>query len=119
MTRHYDHGHELASSASVPPPVSAPPSPPPVSGGRRPLATDSFTRLIPNGWGNDDVLVTEDEYASMREAVVMVARLRLMHRPYRGVADVDTCESCSGLTGELVLYPCPTAKVINRRRKDG
>lgn len=48
-----------------------------------------------------------------RSAEKASAKLRLMHRPYRGAGDLDTCESCSGLTGEPVLYPCPTRKILD------
>lgn len=90
MTHYYDHGHKTVAGAEPLPwrPIIEPEMPP-VSGGRAgPLATDLFVRLVDNGWGTGEVLLTEEEYASMRQAVVTVARLRLMHRPYRGVADV-------------------------------
>lgn len=71
---------------------------------------DAMAPVIERASG--EVRMTEEEYASMRQAVVAVARLRLMHRSYRGVADVDTCGSCPDM-----LYPCPTAKVLNEERR--
>lgn len=75
------------------------------------IAYDAMIGTDPQGW----VRVRELE-EDLTDMGGRLAKLRDLHRPYRGVGDRDTCESCSGLTGEPVLYPCPTAEVVGRSR---
>jgi hypothetical protein len=80
-----------------------------------------------NGHRNADAQLTAAARTALPDLIALAAELRQqkaslqrahnavlnLHRRYRGVADVDSCEECSRVSSEHRPYPCDTRIAID------